>query len=121
MKELLPGPCSLHVRRGDRSRCLACKSHGLSLGEVSAVCLGLLECLSAWAPNASVSGAFGRGGAGGWGLLMSCVSLRRGVCVCVCRGKWYLLGLLEDVKDRGEQSSLLSEELERSIQTFRTA
>ena len=41
---------------------LACKSHGLSLGGVSAVCLGLPECLSAWAPNARVSGAFGQGG-----------------------------------------------------------
>ena len=97
---------------------LSANQHGLSLGEVSAVCLGLLECLSAWAPNASVSGAFGRGG--GRGLCIfekGCVC----VCVCVCRGQWYLLGLLGDVKERGEQSSLLSEELERSIQTFRTA
>ena len=52
---------------------------------------------------------------------MSCVSLRRFVCVCVCLGKWYLLGLLGDVKERGEQFCLLSEELERSSQTFRTA
>ena len=52
---------------------------------------------------------------------MSRVSLRRFVCVCVCLGKWYLLGLLGDVKERGEQFCLLSEELERSSQTFRTA
>lgn len=117
-RELLPGPCSLHVRRGDRSRCLACKSHGLSLGGVSAVCLGLLECLSAWAPNASVSGAFGRGGGRGLGPSHELCIFEKG---CVCVGKWYLLGLLGDVKERGEQSSLLSEELERSIETFRTA
>lgn len=34
--------------KGDSSRCLACKSHMPSLGGVSAVCLSLAECLSAW-------------------------------------------------------------------------
>ena len=101
---------------------LACKSHGLSLGGVSAVCLGLPECLSAWAPNASVSGAFGQGGGRGLGPSHeACIFEKIRVCVCVCLGKWYLLGLLGDVKERGEQFHLLSEELERSSQTSRTA
>ena len=64
---------------------LACKSHGLSLGGVSAVCLGLPECLSAWAPNASVSGAFGQGGGRGLGPSHeACIFEKIRVCVCVC-------------------------------------
>ena len=60
MRELLPGPCSLHVRRGDRSRCLVCKSTWakpgrgvscLSRAPGMSVCLGTKrKCLwSIWA------------------------------------------------------------------------
>ena len=41
--------------------------------------------------------------------------------VYACQSRWYLLGLLKDVRERGGQPSLLSEELERSVQTIITA
>lgn len=93
---------------GDSSRCLACKSHGLSLGgcqlSVSAsgmsVCLGTKrKCLGIWAGMGQ--------GPGPSHEPCTFEKIRVGVCL----GKWYLLGLLGDVKERGEQFSLLSEEL----------
>ena len=98
-------PC-LQITWAKPGRGVSCLSRAPGMS----VCLGTKrKCLwSIWA---------GRGQGAVYLLEGVCVC----VCVCVCRGQWYLLGLLGDVKERGEQSSLLSEELERSIQTFRTA
>ena len=67
-----------------------------------------------------MSGAFGQGRGRGPGPSHEPCTFEK-IRVGVCLGKWYFLGLLGDVKERGEQFSLLSEELERSSQTFRTA